>query len=407
MRKFLTSTAALAPRPGASRAGVPPAPADLATLHPMRRGLARMVAVLRGVIGAVTVVAAVVGATPPVTWRWLGPALALVVAWTSAYVAIAWAKGLSGWLVGTDLAVAAVLGLAVGHLVPAVSLAGTTNWVSTIVSMTVVAAQLGGAARVSVPAALLAVVCYVAGVRLAGGTDGGFPEGFILVAQTLAGAAVAAVALRAERGAVRAFYRLQQDRENAAVAQARREDERALAREVHHGPLTTLTMALDKRRPTAILRKRARTALTALTDRAVPGAVDGQAQAADGQVRLDERLSQVLVYAQPLRIAASLHPVSVPADVAEAIAVAVSEALENTVRHAATDRATVEAREDAGTVSVTVADDGCGFDPAAVPGLRFGLREDLGARMAAAGGSAVIRSAVGAGTIVTLAWRRG
>lgn len=412
MRMHLTSIVALAPRSGMTRTRKRAARSDVATtLHPMRRGLARMVAALRGVIAAVTVLAAMVGAVPPVSWHWLGPALALVIVWTPLYVTVAWTRGLRAWLVGVDLVVAAVLSVGVAHLVPAPALAGTTNWVSTIASMTVVAAQLGGAPRLSVPAGLLVVTCYVTGERLGGSVDGGVPEGFIMTAQVLAGAAVMAVAMRAERIAVRAFYRLQAARESAELARAQREEEHAVMREVHNGPLTTLTMALDPgRRPTAMLRHRAGAVLAALTERATPETAESPAETAagtaDGRVRLDERLSQVLVwYEEALRIAASLHPVLVPAEVAEAIAAAVSEALENTVRHAATDGAMVEVREDAGTVRVTVSDDGRGFDPATVSGSGFGLREDLRARMAAVGGSAVIRSAAGAGAVVTLAWR--
>jgi signal transduction histidine kinase len=413
---------------GVPSAGTSSVSGGLATLHPMRTGLARMVAVLRGVSAAVAVVAAVLGAVPPASWTWLGPALALVIAWTPLYVAVAWIRGLRPWLAGVDLSVAAALSLAVGHLVSAPSLTGTSNWVSLIASMTVVSTQLGGVPRVSVPAGLLVVACYVTGERLAGSTDGGLTALVVLTVQTLAGAAVMVVAMRAERTAVRAFYRLQEAQASAALARARREDERALLREVHNGPLTTLTMALHGAvRPTATLRRRAEAVLATLTALAPDGKTGGPtgvagdtagtaegaavavADAGDGpRVRLDERLSQVAVwYAPPLRIMADLHPTLVPATVAEAMTGAVSEALENIVRYAATDRAAVELREDAGVVRVTVADDGRGFDLAALPGRGFGVREDLGGRMAAVGGTMTIRSAPGAGTVVALGWRRG
>jgi signal transduction histidine kinase len=413
--RIFPSPAAKAPRSGMPPVGASPTRGDLVTLRPMRAGLARMVAALRGVIGVAVVLAAVVGAVPPVSWPWLGPALALVVAWTPLYVAVAWTKGLRPWLVGIDLSVAAAFSLAVGHLVPVLSLAGTTNWVSTITSMAVVSAQLGGAPRVSVPAGLLVVACYVTGERLAGSVGGGVTALLVMVVQTLAGAAVMAVAMRAERTAVRSFYQLQEAQASAALALARREDERALLREVHNGPLTTLTMALHTGavRPTATLRHRAGAVLATLTALAAAGtAGDTAGTGADtrdgARVRLDERLSQVVVwYAPPLWITADLHPVLVPAAVAEAITGAVSEALENTVRYAATDRATVTLREDTGVVHVTVADDGRGFDPAAPSGLGFGVREDLGGRMAAVGGMMTIRSAPGVGTVVELVWCSG
>lgn len=416
--------------------GAPAAPR--ATLRPMRTGLARMVASLRGAVAAAALIAAVVGAVPPVSLVWLVPALALVCAWTPAYVMVAWTRGLRPWLLGVDLCVSAALALAVGHLVPAAAIAGTTSWVAVITSMTVVSAQLGGAPAVSVPAGLLVVACYAAGQRLAHSPDGGLTALPIMVVQTLAGAAVMVVAMRIERTAVGAFRRLQEAEASAALARARREDERAQLRMVHNGPLTTLTMALHTAdagagdagagdasageagagragayRSTATLRHRAAAVLAALPEiAAVPAAVPvGVPGAGDGaRVRLEERLSQVVVwYSPPLRISADLHPVSVPAAVAEAITGAVSEALENTVRYAATDRVTVKLREDAGAVRVTVTDAGRGFDLAEISpsGRGFGVREDLVGRMASVDGAATLRSSPGAGTAVELEWRRG
>lgn len=385
-------------------------------MHPMRAGLARMVAALRAAIAVAAVGAAVTGAVRPVSWLWLGPALALVIAWTPVYVTVAWTRGLRPWLIGIDLCVAAALSLGVGHLVPAAALSGTSSWVATVTSMTVVSAQLAGAPLASVPAGLAVVAAFVAGQRLAGSADSGLTALSVMTVQTLAGAAVMAVAMRIERSAVRSFRRLQEASARAELALARREDERAQLRMVHNGPLTTLTMALhaaEGGEATATLRYRAAAALAALESSAGQAGAAGTAGAAadggqDGRVRLDERLSQVTVwYAPRLAIAADLHPVLVPGAVAEAITGAVAEALENTVRHAATDRAAVALRAGANAVVVTVADTGRGFDPAAVSaaGHGFGLREDLVGRMAAIGGRAVVRSRPGGGTVVELEWR--
>jgi signal transduction histidine kinase len=114
-------------------------------------------------------------------------------------------------------------------------------------------------------------------------------------------------------------------------------------------------------------------------------------------------------YAPPLRITADLPAVLVSAAVAEALAAAVSEALENVVRHAGTGRAAVLLAERPGAVLVTITDDGRGFDQAAVAnsGRGFGLREDLAGRMTAVGGSVTVRSSPGAGTAVEVEWPRG
>lgn len=375
-----------------------------ATLRPMRAGLARMVAALRGTVAAAAGISAVVGAVTPVSLTWLVPALALVFAWTPVYVAVAWTRGLRPWLVGADLCVAAALALGIGHLVPGAALPGTASWVAVLVSMTVVSAQLGGAPVASVPAGLLVVASFVAGQRLARSADGGMPALMTMAAQVLAAATVMAVAMRVERTTVGAFGRLQEAQAAATLARARREDERAQLRLVHNGPLTILTMALHSvtPRPSATLRHRAAATLDALP-RLAAGAGAGE-----GDVRLDERLSQVVVwYEPPLRIAAELSPYLVPAAVADAFAGAVSEALENIVRHAGTDRAAVVLREDHGTVRVETSDSGRGFDPGRLPDYAFGIREDLGGRMAAIGGTVAVRSSPGQGTTIDLEWRRG
>jgi signal transduction histidine kinase len=376
----------------------------------MRFGLARMVGALRCAVATLAVAGAVVGAVPSVSWAWLAPAIVLVLVWTPVYAVVAWTAGLKPWLVGADLAVAAALALAAGHLEPT-TLPSMLGWVASLVSVAIVSAQLGGAPQVSVPAALLVVACYLAGQRIAGSPDHGTTALLIMAVQILLGAAVMAVAMRAEREAVRSFLGLQEAQAAADLARIRREDERAQLRMVHNGPLTTLTMALHTTgdRPTATLRHRAAAVLDALPALTVvhPPPRDGGEAAS---VRLDERISQVMVwYAPPLRINADLRPVLVGAAVAEALAAAVSEALENVVRHAGTERVAVRLTEWQDAVLVTVTDHGRGFDYAVVAGsgAGFGLREDLAGRMAAVGGRVTVRSSPGSGTSVELEWRRG
>ena len=73
-----------------------------------------------------------------------------------------------------------------------------------------------------------------------------------------------------------------------------------------------------------------------------------------------------------------------------------TEALTNVARHAGPARARVHAGPaDGGGVTVEVADDGAGFDPAAVPASRRGIRESLVGRMAAVGGTAAVSSVPG------------
>ncbi|WP_146007750.1 ATP-binding protein [Brachybacterium sp. UMB0905] len=88
-------------------------------------------------------------------------------------------------------------------------------------------------------------------------------------------------------------------------------------------------------------------------------------------------------------------------DVSPALLAALREALLNAVRHAGTGVGVfVEIREDA--VEAFVRDRGPGFDPAAVPPDRLGVRESIIGRMERAGGSATVSAAPGGGTEVAL-----
>ena len=57
-----------------------------------------------------------------------------------------------------------------------------------------------------------------------------------------------------------------------------------------------------------------------------------------------------------------------------------------------------------GWAVVKITDHGRGFDPAATPPSRRGIRESITGRMQAAGGRAAIASHPGAGTTVTVSW---
>jgi signal transduction histidine kinase len=75
------------------------------------------------------------------------------------------------------------------------------------------------------------------------------------------------------------------------------------------------------------------------------------------------------------------------------------EALQNAAKYARATRATIELRSVGGALSFTVADDGAGFDPGTTK-RGVGLRS-MEERVHALGGAIEVRSALGAGTIVT------
>ncbi|HEY8584839.1 MAG TPA: ATP-binding protein [Capillimicrobium sp.] len=81
---------------------------------------------------------------------------------------------------------------------------------------------------------------------------------------------------------------------------------------------------------------------------------------------------------------------------------AAREAMLNAARFAGTGRVDVFAEAAGGRVEVFVRDRGAGFDPAAIPADRRGVRESIFGRMARCGGRAEVRSAPGEGTEVEL-----
>ena len=105
-----------------------------------------------------------------------------------------------------------------------------------------------------------------------------------------------------------------------------------------------------------------------------------------------------------LAVRLDLVPVTLPSPVAEQLAACVGEALRNVERHAGTAKAEVTVTGGAGWAVVKVTDRGRGFDPAATPPSRRGIRESITGRMLAAGGRASVASRPGAGTTVTVSW---
>ncbi|MEV7543075.1 ATP-binding protein [Streptomyces sp. NPDC089915] len=107
-----------------------------------------------------------------------------------------------------------------------------------------------------------------------------------------------------------------------------------------------------------------------------------------------------------LTVTAQYHRLpAVPRDVADALAAAVGEALNNVRGHAGTGRAFLTAVGRGRGVAVTVVDRGAGFDPAAAARSGgTGLPRSVHARMTRIGGAAVVESAPGEGTRVELRW---
>lgn len=90
-----------------------------------------------------------------------------------------------------------------------------------------------------------------------------------------------------------------------------------------------------------------------------------------------------------------------PEGVGDALLGAAGEALRNVARHSGQDRVEVTVRRRPGSVRITIADPGVGFDAGPGVGLRVAVTE----RVAAVGGVARVLSTPGTGTTVDLTWR--
>ncbi|PRY28053.1 signal transduction histidine kinase [Pseudosporangium ferrugineum] len=200
---------------------------------------------------------------------------------------------------------------------------------------------------------------------------------------------------RSARTADRTIERGQEMRRTAAVATARRADEREYLAALHDTASVTLLMigngVLTERE--AWLAEQARRDLREI----------GRSDAGHhGELDLIGLLREVAAQT-PLRVSwRTPESLALPAVDAVSLSRGVREALTNVVRHAGVDHAEISVRRDAAGVTVDIADEGAGFDPGLVAPDRHGVTRSLRERMARRGGEARIVSSPGGGTTVTL-----
>jgi signal transduction histidine kinase len=186
-------------------------------------------------------------------------------------------------------------------------------------------------------------------------------------------------------------------------ARIRAEERADMAARVHDSVLQTLALiqrrAGDPQQVIQLARAQERELRSWLFDGQAPGSLDGPGMTLAAGIRL----IQQEVEAQ--------HGVPVEAitvgdcdldDDLTALLAAAREATVNAVKWSGASEVSLFAEVEPTEVAVFVRDRGKGFDPAAVPSDRKGLAESIHARMARRGGSAVVRSAPGEGTEVSL-----
>ena len=166
----------------------------------------------------------------------------------------------------------------------------------------------------------------------------------------------------------------------------------------------------------AQLRAGAREALADLdTAAAEPDESSARSSEPDAPVRSSELLAALTrrlraIGGDDVVISDSItKDLNLPQETAQALIDAAAEALRNSLTHAAgPDRGpiarTAALRSDADGITITVSDDGRGFDPEYTGTSRYGVSGSIIARMRDAQGQARIDSSPGAGTTVTLSW---
>ena len=202
------------------------------------------------------------------------------------------------------------------------------------------------------------------------------------------------------------------DRYGHAVRQHATEVERVQVDSiVHDSVLTTLISAARAYTPEAmeLAATMAGNAIGHLRDAALVSPDDGTT------VRLSsvaERISDAArALASPFELRVrSVGTRSMPVQAAEAVYSAAVQAMVNSLQHAGENGVTrwVAVRGvPPGGIEVVVGDTGAGFALHTVPNERLGVRISIIERIANAGGRAVIQSAPGEGTIVSIRWPHG
>jgi signal transduction histidine kinase len=199
------------------------------------------------------------------------------------------------------------------------------------------------------------------------------------------------------------------DRYSHAVRQHATEVERVQVDSiVHDSVLTTLISAARAFTPQAqeLAATMATNTIGYLRDAAAASPDDGT------MVRLSEvvdRITDAAASLSPLIEvrARSVGSKSIPSHAAETVFSAATQAMVNSVQHAGNSgvsRWVAPRAVTSGGIEVVVGDTGAGFVLADVAPERLGVRLSIVERLANAGGRAVIQSAPGQGTIITIRW---
>jgi signal transduction histidine kinase len=295
-----------------------------------------------------------------------------------------------------DAAVIAALELAHEHLVPAVLINDSTTWMLPLACTSVYILQLALRPRLGLSIAAVVVIAYGLGVYHPA-------DAWLLAVEAVVAAGLVAVVRGGARQADAVVAAGLETERQVRAEEARRADEREQHRQLHDTVLSTLTMVAAG----AFAGPSPALTAQAVRDLRVLQGLEGSPAAANGLAPLTDlnpKLKRAAAGTGDLAVRLELVPVTLPSPVADQLAACVGEALRNVERHAGTGQAEVTVTGGEGWAVVTVTDRGRGFDPAATPPSRRGIRESITGRMQAAGGKAAVASRPGGGTTVTVSW---
>jgi len=339
---------------------------------------------------------AVLAATKHISGWWLGVPLTALCLWSALFAWRIRRSGLTTTVVLADAAVISALALAQEHLVPAVLIDDNTTWMLPLACTSVYILQLALKPWLGLPAAAIVVIAYGLGI-------GDPVGGWLLAVETIVAAGLIAVIRGGARQADGIVADALDAEQKIRAEEARRADEREQHRQLHDTVLSTLTMVAAG----AFAGPSPALTLQASRDLRVLRGLEGSPSVPSGLVALTDlgpKLELAAASTVELAVRLDLVPVTLPSPVADQLAACVGEALRNVEQHAGTGTAEVTVTGGAGWAVVKVTDYGRGFDPAATPPSRRGIRESITGRMLAAGGRAAIASRPGAGTTVTVSW---
>jgi signal transduction histidine kinase len=200
------------------------------------------------------------------------------------------------------------------------------------------------------------------------------------------------------------FVRLWHSLSSERSARIREQERAELAAHLHDSVLQTLALiqkrAGDPREVAGLARRQERELRHWLLERPGAGEQDSVASALERAAAEVEELHRVPIEV----VTVGDGPLS---GGLEAMVQAAREAMTNAAKFAGSERVDLYAEVESERVEVFVRDRGVGFDPAAIPADRRGVRDSIIGRMERHHGHATVHSRPGAGTEVELVMERG